>query len=155
MKLIDADLKPTTEGLLVLEGINKVFTRTGTRRSVKQIDPEFTENLTAYRNMFPNSRLAGKMVRNSVSDLEPRMLWFFKTFPEYTWEHVLGATQKYLESMQGEYKYCMTSAYFIKKDDKTKSSLSLLSSWCEAELTQEEDPDASRASAVLGFNRLI
>ena len=45
---------------------------------------------------------------------------------------MLNATKKYLESFEqsNDYTYAQTSKYFIKKDDKNKSTTSTLASMC-------------------------
>jgi hypothetical protein len=151
--MLTASLQLTSEAELFMLEVDKIFSKEKKKVSDARLGGDFTENLLAYRDLFPTSKVAGKLVRNSVSDLEQRMAWFMKTYPEYTWENIFGATRKYIESHNGDYKYCMTSAYFIKKDDKNKASLSLLSSWCEAEL--EEDSQESAPPVILGFNKLI
>lgn len=110
----------------------------------------FKENLLKYRDLFPTTKEAGRPVKSTVVDLEPRMQWFFRSYPDYTWEMVLNATKKYIESQNGDYRYCMTSAYFIKKDDKNRSTLSTLATWCEAE--NDEPPIVN---PFVGFNRLV
>lgn len=148
--MLTSQLELTAVAKLLLSEADKIFQNKS--HKMRDFDEEFKDKLMEYRGMFPTSKEAGKLVRNSISDLEQRMAWFMKTYPEYSWDNILSATRKYLESQNGDYKYCMTSAYFIKKDDKNKSSLSLLSSWCEAEVddTTEELPPS-----VLGFNRLV
>lgn len=150
MEMLSPDLALTDEAKLLLIEAEQIFIRAAKKNTVT---PEFKEKLLEYRNLFPTTKAAGKLVRNAVQDLEQRMGWFIKTYPDYSWEIILNATRKYVESHNGDYKYCMTSAYFIKKDDKNKASLSLLSSWCEAEL--EEDSQDQTPPAILGFNRLV
>jgi hypothetical protein len=152
MGLIDHKLKPTDLALSVLAEAD-VLCNKDKKKSKFSLSEEFIENLQTYRDLFPTSKVAGKLVRNNLSDLEQRMTWFMRTYPQYSWENILNATRKYLEAFNGDYKYCMTSAYFIKKDDKTKASLSLLSSWCEAEL--DNDGSEEHPPAVLGFNKLV
>jgi len=152
MGLIDYKLKVTDVGLTLLAEVDALYSK-DKKKSKFSLSEEFIENIQAYRDLFPTSKVAGKLVRNNLSDLEQRMTWFMRTYPSYDWQIILNATKKYLESFNGDYKYCMTSAYFIKKDDKSKASLSLLSSWCEAEL--ESDGVEEQPPAVLGFNRLV
>lgn len=121
-------------------------------KGLKEVIPsDFKENLFAFRNLFPSTKDVGRPVRSSIQDLEPRMLWFFRSYPDYTWEMVLSATAKYIESQNTDFKYCMTAAYFIKKDDKNRSTLSTLATWCEA----ENDEEKPQANPFVGFNRLV
>lgn len=120
-------------------------------KGVKEvITQDFKQNLLKYRELFPTTKDAGRPVRSTMVDLEPRMQWFFRTYSDYTWDMILNATRKYIESQSGDYRYCMTSAYFIKKDDKNRSTLSTLATWCEAE--NDEQPDSN---PFVGFNRLV
>ena len=152
MKMLSSDLELSDDAKMLLIEVQQVFIRNG-KKKVEELSDDFKEQLQQYRDLFPTAKVAGKLVRNNIADLEQRMSWFMRTYPSYTWEIILAATQKYLESHNGDYKYCMTSAYFIKKDDKNKGSLSLLSSWCEAEL--EEDSQDQIPSTILGFNKLV
>lgn len=151
MGLLDDDLKLTQAGInLVLEA-NRIFL-TDKEPVAEVTESEYVSFLEEYRMLFPSTREAGKLVRNNITDLLPRMRWFNKTYPQYSKEQILDATRAYINSFDGFFKYCMTSAYFIKKDDKNKTSLSSLSSWCEGQT--EKDPDQS-PSIALGFNKLI
>lgn len=151
MGMLSPDLELNDDAKSLLANAKKIFSKG--RKREDGFDKEFIEKLAEYRNLFPTSKAAGKIVRSSVVDLHQRMTWFVSTYPEYTWDIILSATKKYIESHNGDYKYCMTSAYFIKKDDKNKASLSLLSSWCEAE--SEDDAQDQTPSTILGFNRLV
>lgn len=116
------------------------------------IDDKFRENAEKYRMLFPPTKESIKAVRSSINDILPRMTWFFKMYPHFSWEHVLNGTAKYITSLGGDYRYCMTAAYFIKKDDLNKNTLSRLASFCEAEL--DEDEHVENPSTV-GFNKLV
>jgi hypothetical protein len=144
---LDEKSNLTEKGIMVLNQINKVEPK---KTNKEAITADFKSNLLKYRELFPTTKEAGRPVRSTLVDLEPRMQWFFRTYTEYTWDMVLNATQKYIESQSGDYRYCMTSAYFIKKDDKNRSTLSTLATWCEAE--NDEQPDSN---PFVGFNRLV
>lgn len=117
---------------------------------VKNIE-EFKDNVSIYREIFPKGVVDGKPLRGSPSEIAPRILWFFNTYPQYTWDHVLKATQSYIDSFGADFTYCKTSIYFIKKEDKNKNTTSVLADWCEAELDElKESP-----RPILGFNRLV
>lgn len=150
MRMLSPGLELSDDAKMLLIEAERIFIKSGKKTITT---PEFADKLLEYRNLFPTAKAAGKLVRSNVADLEQRMQWFMRTYPDYTWDIILAATQKYLDSHNGDYKYCMTSAYFIKKDDKNKASLSLLSSWCEAEL--EEDSQDHTPPAILGFNKLV
>lgn len=110
---------------------------------------DFKDNLLKYRELFPNTRDTGRPVKNSMAELEQRMLWFIKTYPQYGWDTILDATARYITSMAGDYRYCMTSAYFIKKSDKSGNWVCNLATWCES--LDEEPPSEN---PIQGFNEL-
>jgi len=115
-------------------------------------DEEFKQNVKEYINLFPSGVTSGKALRGSATAIVPRMRWFFHNYPEYTWENVYLATKRYLESLSvSDMTYCKTAAYFVKKDDKSKNTISLLADWCAAVADEDEDQSSSPA---LGFNKL-
>ena len=114
------------------------------------LDEAFVANVAKYRELFPKGVVNGKALRNGSIELTNRMLWFFKTYPQYDWEIVLAATHNYLSTLE-DFTYCKTSAYFIKKEDKNKNTQCLLADWCEASL----DEDKELASPIVGFNKLV
>lgn len=114
-------------------------------------DDLFKANVAKYRELFPKGVVNGRVLRNGSVDLISRMLWFFQTYPQYSWDMVLNATQSYINSLGTDLTYCKTSKYFIKKDDKNKLTISLLAEWCEAEL----DEDREEVSPIIGFNKLV
>lgn len=115
------------------------------------VDDIFKANVAKYREIFPRGVIDGRALRNGSLELTNRMVWFFQTYPQYTWDVVLSATKSYINSLGEDLTYCKTSKYFIKKDDKYKVTVSLLADWCEAEL----DEDKEQASPVIGFNKLV
>jgi hypothetical protein len=146
---LDEQSRPTAEAKLLLIEAAKLHLRK-IKDVTTSLDESFQENIAKYRKLFPAGVVAGKQLRNSANDLVPRMVWFQKTYPQYTWENILSATEKYIQSLGTDYTYCKTAAYFIKKDDKNKSSISLLATWCEAELD-----DDNHVPVNIGFNRLV
>lgn len=117
------------------------------------VDQKYKENLIKYKELFPTSKEAGKVVRTNLKDIDQRMTWFIKNYPEYTWDDILKATKMYIESLNGDYLYCINSTYFIKKDDKNKNSISSLANWCET--AKEEADQLVKVNPFEGFNKLI
>jgi hypothetical protein len=147
---LDDKSELTEKGIKVMNATNGLEAKK-VKGAKEPVSADFKQNLSKYRELFPATKDAGRPVRSTIVDLEPRMQWFFRSYPEYTWEMVLNATRKYIESQSGDYKYCMTSAYFIKKDDKNRSTLSTLATWCEAENDEQSEPN----NPFVGFNRLV
>lgn len=141
----------TKEAKLVLVEASKLFLRNA--KSIQdELGNEFTENVKKYKELFPAGIQQGRALRTSVTDLSPRFIWFFKTFPAITWDMVFRATEKYIESFGRDLTYCKNSSYFIKKDDKHKSTISDLATWCE---NLEEDEADSSYGDYGGFNEVI
>jgi hypothetical protein len=122
----------------------------GKSSKVSITDEYFLANVAKYREIFPKGVVNGKTLRNGSLELTNRFLWFFQTYPQYSWDHVLAATQNYIDQC-ADFTYCKTSAYFIKKEDKNKTTQSLLADWCEAHLDEEKDSE----SPIIGFNKLV
>lgn len=107
----------------------------------KELDDSFKENVAKYKELFPRGIVAGKALRVGNKELEGRLSWFFKNYPQFTWDIVFKATEKYIEAQSNDMRFCMRSDYFIKKDDKSKSSVSLLAAWCEQVNESDEEDD--------------
>jgi hypothetical protein len=151
MNYVDSQGNITSEAKMILIQVALLYTKRS-KDTDKELDPdeEFKANVKEYINLFPSGVTSGKALRGSVSTILPRLRWFFNSYPEYTWENVYMATKKYIESLDNM-TYCKTAAYFVKKDDKTKNTISLLADWCAAII---DDEDNQKTSPALGFNRL-
>lgn len=136
---------------LVIEAC-KLFTRT-TKDIMDSLGDDFNANVLKYRELFPKGSNSGRTLRSSINDLIPRMRWFMQTYPQYTWENILNATTKYITSLteSNKMEFCKTAAYFIKKDDKNKMTVSSLAEWCEAEV----DTDIEEENPITMFNKLL
>jgi hypothetical protein len=95
---------------------------------------DFAERVNEYRDAWPKKRLpSGELARQSVQELKDKFVWFFKTYPEYTWDLILDATDYYnLVYEKKSYQYMVTSSYFIKKTNAmTKEITSKLADTCQ------------------------
>ena len=125
--------KITEKGLHLLREAEHVLTKV--KRPKKAVPlQEWEENVTKYNEMFPKTKKEGTNIsfRTNPRELMDRFMWFFKEYPEYTWEQVFKATEKYLESFDEAtgFTYMQTSKYFIKKEDKSKTTTSTLATMC-------------------------
>jgi hypothetical protein len=95
---------------------------------------EWEENIVAFNNKFPKGKKPGTALsfKTTPKELFERFKWFFSEYPEYTWEDVMKATDRYVKTFeeQNDYSYMQLSKYFIKKDDKNKSTTSTLATVC-------------------------
>lgn len=106
-----------------------------TVKKVNKVDyKDWEENIKKYNEMFPKGKKAGSSIsfRTNPKELYDKFKWFFQEYPEYDWEMVLNATEKYVKMFEDscDYTFMQTSKYFIKKDDKNKVSTSTLSTHC-------------------------
>jgi hypothetical protein len=95
---------------------------------------DWEEKIKQYNELFPKGKKEGSSVsfRTNPKELYEKFKWFFQEYPEYDWDMVLNATEKYIKVFEEacDYTYMQTSKYFIKKDDKNRVSTSTLSTHC-------------------------
>jgi len=92
----------------------------------KKVDEDFIKK---YNELFPVGKNGGnKVMRTHPKDLENRMKQFMTKYGDsYTQEVILKATENFIKKFRGDYTYCPTSLYFIKKENT-----SALAAECEA-----------------------
>jgi hypothetical protein len=140
---IDSKGQITPRTLAILEEFDTYLVKTKAKVAKEVLGDDFMEKLQTYLDMFPKKRLpSGLYARQSIKELKDKFVWFFKTYPEYTWDMVLDATDYYIylkEHQDVPYKFMMTSSYFIKKSDPyTKEIKSALADTCQELL---DNPD--------------
>ncbi len=95
---------------------------------------DWEEKIKQYNELFPKGKKAGSTMsfRTNPKELYDKFKWFFQEYPEYDWNMVLTATEKYVTMFEesNDYTYMQTSKYFVKKDDKNKVTTSTLSTHC-------------------------
>ena len=91
---------------------------------------EWEEQIKKYNELFPAAKKPDSnfYFRTNPKELFSRFKWFFLEYPEYTWEDVFKATIRYVKGYEdsNNYTYMQLNKYFIKKDDKNKSTVSSL-----------------------------
>lgn len=97
---------------------------------------DWSVQIETYRQLFPAGKNGSVPYRTSARELLPRFEWFFKTFPEHSWETVLAATRSYIE--QGNRTYLRTAGNFIKKQDADRSWRSDLGACCDSASEQAQ-----------------
>jgi hypothetical protein len=125
----------TPSGLHLIRECEKIVGKITNEKSKPKIPfTEWEENIVKYNELFPTGKKQGSSVyfRTSPKELFSRFKWFFLEYPEYSWDDVIFATKKYIEhhNESDDYTYMQTSKYFIKKDDKNKSTTSNLATLC-------------------------
>jgi len=136
---LDENTNLTNEAKIILIEAARIFIKQS-KTVHDELGADFTENVKKYRETFPPGLKSNRMLRTGITDLSPRFVWFFKTYPQITWEQVFLATEKYVESFGKDLTYCKSASYFIKKDDKTRNSISDLATWCEGLTEEDSEP---------------
>lgn len=90
------------------------------------------------REIYPEGKMAGTSYyyRCNRADVTRKLKSFFRRYGEYTFEQVIEATQRYVDSFNGNYTYLRLLKYFIWKDEKKDGevlSVSQLADWIENE----------------------
>lgn len=119
----------TDQGLHLLRESEKIVSDT---KSKKKNIPftEWEDLIKEYNEMFPAEKKPGTKYyfRTAPKELFSRFKWFFLEYPEYTWEDVFKATARYVKAHvdDNDFTYMQLNKYFIKKDDKNRSTTSAL-----------------------------
>jgi hypothetical protein len=106
-----------------------------TVKKVNKVDfKDWEDKIKQYNELFPKGKKEGSSIsfRTNPKELYEKFKWFFQEYPEYDWDMVLTATEKYIKVFEesNDYTYMQTSKYFIKKDDKNRVTTSTLSTHC-------------------------
>lgn len=121
---------PTAKGEALLREADLILQRAKRSPKAKVSYAEWERYITEFNSLFPKGKKEGTSIsfRTNPKELMDRFVWFFKEYPDYTWQQVLEATRKYADTFDEStgYTYMQTSKYFIKKDDKTRSTSSTL-----------------------------
>lgn len=88
------------------------------------------------RSIYPEGKKAGTSYyyRCNRADIVRKLKSFFRRYGEYTPEQIIEATQRYVDSFNGNYTYLRLLKYFIWKDENKDGevlSISQLADWIE------------------------
>ena len=94
------------------------------------------------RDIYPNGKIfnTNYYYRCNRQDIINKLKTFFKMYgTKYTDEQIINATQKYINSFNGNYAYLKLLKYFIWKDERLKgeSVQSLLADFIENESAED------------------
>ena len=94
------------------------------------------------RDIYPNGKIfnTNYYYRGNKGDIVNKLKTFFKRYgTKYTDEQIISATQKYINSFNGNYTYLKLLKYFIWKDERLKgeSVQSLLADFIENESSED------------------
>ena len=90
------------------------------------------------RDIYPKGKMPGTSYyyKGNIEDIRKKLQSFFLRYPNYTDEQIITATQKYINSMNGDYTYLKLLKYFIWKSevkDGEQVVTSILSDYIENE----------------------
>lgn len=126
--------KITDKGLHLLRESSSIIAKIKPAKKSEVPFSDWEDKIQQYNELFPKGKKQGTSIsfRTNPKELFDKFKWFFKEYPEYTWDDVFTATNKYLEPfvVSQDYQYLQTSKYFIKKEDKSKSINSSLATMC-------------------------
>jgi hypothetical protein len=119
--------------MVVLDEFETYLVKTKKVVASAVLGDDFLDKINEYREMFPIGRFpSGEVARQNVQELKDKFIWFFKTYPEFSWDLALDATQYYLiQKRLVNFQYTMSSSYFIKKMDVHKVVSSKLADYCQ------------------------
>jgi hypothetical protein len=124
--------KITDKGLHVIREAEQLLGKLKRVRKTELPFSEWEEQIVKYNDMFPKGKKQGSSVtfKTNPKELFERFKWFFREYPEYTWGDVLTATEMYIKVYEeaNDFTYMQTSKYFVKKEDKSKTTTSSLAS---------------------------
>lgn len=95
------------------------------------------ENLAnILRDMYPGGKIPGTSYyyKGNKADIVRKLKSFFRRYGEYTDDQIVEATQRYLDSFNGNYTYLKLLKYFIWKDETRDGEViqsSVLADWIE------------------------
>lgn len=146
-KGLSSTYKITDKGLHIIREAEAIMAKMKRAKKTEIPFSDWEEKIEAYNNLFPKGKKAGSSVsfRTNPKDLFDRFKWFFKEYPEYTWEEVMAATEKYMKVFEesNDFTYMQTSKYFIKKEDKSKTVTSTMADICyNIKAGNDEDMDS-------------
>jgi hypothetical protein len=124
----------TDKGLHVIRKAHELVSKVKAEKKINIPFSDWEEKIEQYNQLFPKGKKQGSSIsfRTAPKELFDRFKWFFKEYPEYTWDDIMTATERYLKpyNESSDYTYAQTSKYFIKKEDKNKSVTSTLATMC-------------------------
>lgn len=122
--------KITDKGLHLIRESEKIVGKIQKEKKKNIPFTEWEDQIKIYNELFPAEKKPGTKYyfRTTPKELFSRFKWFFLEYPEYTWDDVFKATKKYVAAHveENDFTYMQLNKYFIKKDDKNKSTTSAL-----------------------------
>ena len=121
------------------EKLQTILAESTNEDSVNKRAEELADKL---RNIYPKGKIPNTnyYYKSNKSDIINKLKTFFNKYgTQYTDEQIINATQKYVNSFNGNYTYLKLLKYFIWKDERLKgeSVQSLLADFIENENVED------------------
>lgn len=109
-----------------------------TKKTINIVNLRYQNLAIKLRDIYPKGKMPGTnyYYKGNVEDIRKKLQSFFLRYPNYTDEQIITATQKYINSMNGDYTYLKLLKYFIWKSeikDGEQVVTSILSDYIENE----------------------
>jgi len=127
------------KGEKLIKEIEMLFKPLKKLLNIDLLGTDFKERIQEFIEIFPTHKLpSNKYARGNAKNIEVNFMWFFQEYPDFTWDTILEATEKYVEEFRlKNYEYMRTAMYFIKKlKDGTPESE--LANYCDIALNSED-----------------
>lgn len=131
---LDQNGNLTLDAINILDEFESLLVKTKKIVASEVLGTDSAGYIEEYRKIFPAKRVPRVgLLRQTPQELKDKFIWFFKTYPQFTWEDVLDGTDYYIHLKEEEnWEYITTSSYFIQRTDNlTKTSRSLLADYCQ------------------------
>jgi hypothetical protein len=109
-----------------------------TKKTINIVNLRYQNLAIKLRDIYPKGKMPGTSYyyKGNIEDIRKKLQSFFLRYPNYTDEQIITATQKYINSMNGDYTYLKLLKYFIWKSevkDGEQVVTSILSDYIENE----------------------
>lgn len=94
------------------------------KKSERVINSEINERVDEFRSKFKGLK-AGSM--GSAKSCKHKFIRWMKENPQYTFDNILKATDMYIDSLNGDYRFLQRADYFIFKQENNREESSRLS----------------------------
>lgn len=127
------------KGESLIKSVEMLFKPIKKLKNIELLGADFKERIKEYIEIFPTQKLpSGKYARGNAKNIEENFMWFFQEYPDYGWDTILEATEKYVEEYRlKNYEYMRTAMYFIKKlkDGTVEAELA---NYCDIALNSDD-----------------
>lgn len=143
----------TTKGRSILDQANALFLKRFAKRDLTK-EPDFIENVTKYREMWPKASLTiqGKKypLRSPEKEITQSFNKFFTDYPDTEWAVIFQVTHKYIKKHADDTNYMMVAKNFVYKTDKngSKSKLAEEIILLDSYDAEEDIPDFMKPRSV-------